>query len=234
MALLNYSKLHIEMGPAWDTETIWSSDQMSESKYLTFFPCFNLVMWFRLWRPQICCFRNELTNYISFLRYFWRFVNSFKLAWCDTEKNWLQNCKWKIEIFRFSNLLNSLKSISKWFMNYLISSGIHDFHPNHIIKSTFKFGRHIFNRNTLRLPIGFLHSLQIKGCSVIGRTNCFDEKKQVKGWITLALCVLKCLCPIYDASTYAAYHNGTKTFFEVISVFFYRWLGMKFMYIFVN
>ena len=64
-----------------------------------------------------------------------------------------------------------------WFMNYLISSGIHDFHPNHIIKSTFKFGRHIFNRNTLRLPIGFLHSLQIKGCSVIGRTNCFDEKK---------------------------------------------------------
>ena len=79
--------------------------------------------------------------------------------------------------FSFSNLLNSLKSIWKWFMNYLISSGIHDFHPNHIIKSTFKFGRHIFNRNTLRLPIGFLHSLQIKGCSVIGRTNCFDEKK---------------------------------------------------------
>ena len=60
---------------------------------------------------------------------------------------------------------------------WIISSDIHDFHPNHIIKSTFKFGRHIFNRNTLRLPIGFLHSLQIKGCSVIGRTNCFDEKK---------------------------------------------------------
>jgi len=163
------------------------------------------------------------------LRYFWRFIYSFKLAWCDTEKIGYKIVKEKLR-FSFSNLLNSLKSISKWFMNYLISSGIHDFHPNHIIKSTFKFGRHIFNRNTLRLPIGFLHSLQIKGCSVIGRT----KKKQVKGWITLALCVLKCLCPISDASTYAAYHNGTKTFFEVISVCFYRWLGMKFMYIFVN
>ena len=77
-------------------------------------------------------------------------------------------------IFSLSNLFNSLKSIFE--VNYLLSSGIHAFHPNHIIKSTFKFGRHIFNRNTLRLPIGFLHSLQIKGWSVIGRTNCFDEK----------------------------------------------------------
>ena len=88
-----------------------------------------------------------------------------------------KNC-YKIvkEKLRFSNVLNTAWNRFRCGL-WIISSDIHDFHPNHIIKSTFKFGEHIFNRNTLRLPIGFLHSLQIKGCSVIGRTNCFDEKK---------------------------------------------------------